>query len=79
MGLRYKWSIAWGITQVAKSEGANLIFTCQSEREKEETENLLNGMGVAKAALETSEMYLASDLGELNIRINAHTWNLSFH
>ena len=30
-----------------------------------------NVMGVAKAALETSVLYLASDLGKYNIRINA--------
>lgn len=30
-----------------------------------------NVMGVAKAALETSVMYLANDLGEKNIRVNA--------
>lgn len=30
-----------------------------------------NVMGVAKAALETSVMYLATDLGEKNIRVNA--------
>jgi enoyl-[acyl-carrier protein] reductase I len=174
MGLRNKWSIAWGIAQASANEGANLIFTCQSEREKAETEKLTadlgkfsvyicdissddaidqlvatlkeecgvihgvvhaiahanaddlknkflftsregfahaldvsayslvavsqkvhelmteggsiltltymgaekvfsgyNVMGVAKAALETSIMYLASDLGEMNIRVNA--------
>ena len=30
-----------------------------------------NVMGVAKAVLETSVMYLANDLGEKNIRVNA--------
>jgi enoyl-[acyl-carrier protein] reductase I len=45
MGLRNKWSIAWGITKVAAEEGANLIFTCQSLREKEETEGLIAELG----------------------------------
>lgn len=45
MGLRNKWSIAWGIAQAAAEEGANLIFTCQSEREKKETEKLLIELG----------------------------------
>lgn len=40
MGLRNKWSIAWGIAKVASEQGANLIFTCQSPREKTETEKL---------------------------------------
>lgn len=35
MGVRNKWSIAWGIAQAAYEEGANLIFTYQGEREKE--------------------------------------------
>jgi enoyl-[acyl-carrier protein] reductase I len=45
MGLRNKWSIAWGIANAAASEGANLIFTCQSEREKKEAEKLLKELG----------------------------------
>jgi enoyl-[acyl-carrier protein] reductase I len=45
MGLRNKWSIAWGIAQAAAAEGANLIFTCQSEREKEEAEKLTGELG----------------------------------
>lgn len=45
MGLRNKWSIAWGIAKAAADEGANLIFTCQSEREKEETEKLTADLG----------------------------------
>lgn len=45
MGLRNKWSIAWGIAQAAAGEGAHLVFTCQSEREKEETEKLTSELG----------------------------------
>lgn len=45
MGLRNKWSIAWGIAQAAAAEGAKLVFTCQSEREKEETEKLIREFG----------------------------------
>lgn len=170
MGVRNKWSIAWGIVKAAQDEGANIIITYQGDREKagaeqlgadsifqcdissdEEIDNLFaaikdkygvlhgvvhciahaktedlqndfvytsrdgfahamnisayslvavsrgakdlmteggsimtltymgsekvfkgyNVMAVAKAALETSVMYLASDLGEANIRVNA--------
>lgn len=45
MGLRNKWSIAWGIAKAAANDGASLIFTCQSEREKVETEKLLQDLG----------------------------------
>lgn len=40
MGVRNKWSIAWGIAQAAYREGANLIFTYLSDREKQELEKL---------------------------------------
>lgn len=45
MGLRNKWSIAWGIAKASADEGANLIFTCQSEREKDETIKLTADLG----------------------------------
>lgn len=41
MGLRNKWSIAWGIAKSAFEHGANLIFTYQGEREKEGAEELV--------------------------------------
>jgi enoyl-[acyl-carrier protein] reductase I len=34
MGLRNKWSIAWGITKKLYCEGAELAFTCEGEREE---------------------------------------------
>lgn len=45
MGVRNKWSIAWGIAQAAKAQGANLIFTYLGEREKEALLKLTSGMG----------------------------------
>lgn len=41
MGVRNKWSIAWGIAKAAYGEGANIIFTYQGEREKEGAEDLV--------------------------------------
>lgn len=35
MGVRNKWSIAWGIAQACNAQGANLIFTYLGEREQE--------------------------------------------
>jgi len=40
MGVRNKWSIAWGIAKAAHEEGANIIFTYQGERERENAEGL---------------------------------------
>jgi enoyl-[acyl-carrier protein] reductase I len=41
MGVRNKWSIAWGIAKSAYEQGARIIFTYQSDREKESVENLV--------------------------------------
>lgn len=45
MGVRNKWSIAWGIAKAAKEQGANLIFTYLGEREKESLLKLTEEMG----------------------------------
>ena len=45
MGVRNKWSIAWGIAEAAHSEGARLIFTYQGEREKSDVEKLAAELG----------------------------------
>lgn len=44
MGVRNKWSIAWGIAKAAHSEGAKLIFTYQGDREKAGAEELAASM-----------------------------------
>ena len=40
MGVRNKWSIAWGIVKAAQNEGANIIITYQGDREKSGAEQL---------------------------------------
>ena len=40
MGVRNKWSIAWGIVKAAQEEGARLIISYQGEREKANAEDL---------------------------------------
>lgn len=44
MGVRNKWSIAWGIAKAVKPLGANLIFTYLGEKEKEAIEKLAADM-----------------------------------
>lgn len=44
MGVRNKWSIAWGIARTAYEHGARLIFTYQGEREKAGAEELTADM-----------------------------------
>jgi len=45
MGVRNKWSIAWGIACAAHREGAKLIFTYQGEREKDAVTQLAEELG----------------------------------
>ncbi|MFZ5985859.1 MAG: enoyl-ACP reductase FabI [Bacillota bacterium] len=40
MGVRNKWSIAWGIVKAAQNEGARVIITYQGERERTGAEEL---------------------------------------
>jgi enoyl-[acyl-carrier protein] reductase I len=44
MGLRNKWSIAWGITKKLYEEGAELAFTYQGDRDEAGVRNLLNSL-----------------------------------
>ncbi len=57
MGVRNKWSIAWGIAVSAHREGASLIFTYQGEREKEGVEQLAKELG----DVSTSQLDVTSD------------------
>ncbi len=45
MGVRNRWSIAWGIAKAAHDEGAKLIFTYQGERERGGAEELAASLG----------------------------------
>lgn len=43
MGVRNRWSIAWGIARTALEQGARVILTYLGEREKESIEKLVEG------------------------------------
>jgi len=45
MGLRNRWSLAWGITRKLHEEGATLAFTYQGERERAGVEELAAAAG----------------------------------
>lgn len=45
MGVRNKWSLAWGIAKKAHEQGANLIFTYLGEREKDDVAKLASSLG----------------------------------
>lgn len=49
MGIRNKWSIAWGTALKASENGAELFFTYQGEENKEKIESLLSEIPYKKA------------------------------
>lgn len=49
MGIRNKWSIAWGIAQSCTAQGARLIFTYRGDREKKEVDELIKDLPNAQA------------------------------
>lgn len=49
MGLRNKWSIAYGIAKMANENGAKLIFTYMGEENKEKIDKLIEDFENAKA------------------------------
>lgn len=57
MGIRNKWSIAYGIAQMAYENGAQLLFTYKGEENKEKVEELL-------ADFKNSKIYLLDEASE---------------
>lgn len=49
MGIRNKWSIAYGIAESAYKQGAKLIFTYMGEENKDKIEKLIEGFGGSKS------------------------------
>ena len=49
MGIRNKWSIAFGIAKSAYENGAKLIFTYMGEENKEKIEDLISEFKGSKA------------------------------
>ena len=63
MGLRNKWSIAWGAAQSAQEHGANLIFTYLAEEKKDSIEKLMES--IPDARLYPCDVAKDEDLTEL--------------
>ena len=49
MGIRNKWSIAYGIAKSAYENGADLLFTYMGEENKDKIEELISEFTGAKA------------------------------
>lgn len=64
MGLRNKWSIAWGITKRLYDEGAELAFTYQGEREEAGVRDILKQLGDGGGLDQHNFPLIKCDLGE---------------
>ena len=64
MGIRNKWSIAYGIAKSAYENGAKLIFTYMGEDNKEKIEDLISEFKGSKAYVlnDASEDELVKDV-----------------
>ena len=49
MGIRNKWSIAWGAARSAADNGAKVLFTFMGEENREKIEELISEIPGAKA------------------------------
>ena len=51
MGIRNKWSIAWGAAQSAYEQGAQVIFTCGSMEKMDKIKELTDSLSEFKEEL----------------------------
>lgn len=49
MGIRNKWSIAWGAAKAAKENGAKILFTFMGEENRDKIEELISEIPESKA------------------------------
>ena len=61
MGIRNKWSIAWGAAQSAYEQGAEVIFTCGSMETMEKVKELIN-------EIPNSKVYICDASSDESIR-----------
>lgn len=65
MGVRNKWSIAWGIAQSCMDQNANIILTYRGEREKEAIEKLIQNDYASKIRIYPCDVSSDSEIQEL--------------
>jgi enoyl-[acyl-carrier protein] reductase I len=70
LGVANKWSIAYAIAQAFRREGAKLLLTYQSERQKETVEEF--GRELGAAAVFDCDVTKDEDLARLSETIKAH-------
>ncbi|MEP7352918.1 MAG: enoyl-ACP reductase [Acidobacteriota bacterium] len=70
LGVANKWSLAYAIAQAFRREGAKLILTYQSERQKETVEEL--GTELGAAAIFECDVTREEDLTKLTETVRGH-------
>jgi enoyl-[acyl-carrier protein] reductase I len=70
LGVANKWSIAYAIAQAFRREGAKLLLTYQSERQKETVEEFGNELGAAEVF--ACDVTKDGDLLQLTEKVKAH-------
>ncbi|NLM11456.1 MAG: enoyl-ACP reductase [Clostridiaceae bacterium] len=65
MGVRNKWSIAWGIAQSCLEQNANIILTYRGERERESIEKLVQKEYASKIRLYACDVSSDDQIQEL--------------
>ena len=72
MGIRNKWSIAYGIAESAYKQGAKLIFTYMGEENKEKIEKLTEEFENKEYGewcyTEYNKIYNSLRIGELDLK-----------
>jgi enoyl-[acyl-carrier protein] reductase I len=69
LGVANKWSIAYAIAQAFRREGAKLLLTYQSERQKETVEEFGKELGAEVFACDVTK---DEDLARLSEKVRAH-------
>lgn len=70
MGIRNKWSIAYGAAKAAYEQGAKLYFTYMGEENKEKIEELISEFKGAKAYECDVSDEIKVELLFLNLKLN---------
>src|SRR5271154_5723965 len=70
LGIANKWSLAYAIAQAFRREGARLLLTYQSERQKQTVEEL--GAELGAAAVFVCDVSKDDDLVRLTETVNEH-------
>ncbi len=70
LGVANKWSIAYAIAQAFRREGAKLLLTYQSDRQRETVEEFAKELGAAQVL--KCDVANDADIAQLTVAVKAH-------